>query len=87
MIVTIEPKPEVEERAMAEAGALGLPVERYLQSVIEICLVRAEGGPAAHNSTPAERGRVWTEWARSHSRDAPAVLNDDREFIYGNDGR
>lgn len=87
MTVTIELKPEVEERAKAEAGALGLPVERYLESVIENRLVRSEGGPGVHDSTPAERGRAWTEWALGHKADTPIVLRDDRESIYGDDAR
>lgn len=87
MTVTIELRPEVEERAKAEAGALGLPVERYLESVIEGRLVRAEGRAGVHDSTPAERGRAWTEWALGHSADTPAVLRDDRESIYGDDAR
>ncbi len=87
MAVTIELKPEVEERAKAEAGALGLSVEPYLESVIENRLVRAESEPGIHSSTSAERGRAWTEWALGHSVDTPVVLRDDRESIYGDDAR
>jgi hypothetical protein len=87
MTVTIELKPEVEERAKAEAEALGLPVEDYLESVIESRL--ADGGRTLppENATPAERGRAWQSWAAGHGSDTPVILRDDREAIYGDDGR
>lgn len=85
MTVTIELKPEVEQRAKAEAEALGLPVEDYLEAVIESQL--AGGKTTAENSTPAERGRAWVAWAASHSPVTPVVLRDDREAIYGDDAR
>jgi hypothetical protein len=87
MTVTIALKPEVEERAKAEAAALGLPVEDYLEFVIESRLVGTESNSEADNSTPAERGRAWAEWAASHSPSTPVILKDDRESIYGDDGR
>jgi hypothetical protein len=88
MTVTIELKPEVEERAKAEAAARGLPVEDYLEAVIESQLANGAGGQRiAENSTPAQRARAWEEWAAGHSPDTPVVLNDSREAIYGDDGR
>ena len=47
MTVTIELKPEVEERAKAEAAARGLPVEDYLEAVIESQLANGAGGQRA----------------------------------------
>jgi hypothetical protein len=85
MTVTIELKPEVEQRAKAEAEALGLPVEDYLEAVIESQLASSE--TTTGNSTPAERGRAWAAWAVSHSPDTPVVHRDDREAIYGDDAR
>jgi hypothetical protein len=85
MTVTIELKPELERRAKAEAEALGLPFEDYLEAVIESQL--AGGKPTAETSTPAERGRAWEAWAASHSPDTPVILRDDREVIYGDDAR
>jgi hypothetical protein len=38
MIVTLELKPEVERRVMAQAAAQGVPLEAYLASVIEAAL-------------------------------------------------
>jgi hypothetical protein len=87
MTVTIELKPEVEERAKAEAEALGLPVEDYLESVIESRLADGGGNLPPENSTPAGRGRAWEAWAASHSSNTPVILKDDREAIYGDDGR
>ena len=86
MTVTIELKPEVEERAKAEAEAIGLPVEDYLESVIESRLTGG-GKPFSENSTPAERSREWEAWAASHNSDLPVIIRDDREAIYGDDGR
>jgi hypothetical protein len=85
MTVTIELKPEVEQQAKAEAEARGLPVEDYLEAVIESQL--AGGKTTTENPTPAERGRAWEAWAASHSPDTPVVLRDDREAIYGDDAR
>lgn len=82
--MTIELKPELERRAKAEAEALGLPVENYLEAVIESQLA---GSETTENSTPAERGRAWEAWAASHSPDTPVILRDDREAIYGDDAR
>src|SRR5438067_1391406 len=62
MTVTIELKPELERRAKAEAEALGLPFEDYLEAVIESQL--AGGKPTTETSTPAERGRAWEQWAQ-----------------------
>jgi hypothetical protein len=87
MTVIIELKPEVEERAKAEAEALGLPVEDYLESVIESRLVGSREKPLSENAMPAERGRAWEDWAAGHSPDTPVILRDDRDVIYGDDGR
>ena len=86
MTLTIELKPEVEERAKAEAEAIGLPVEDYLESVIESRLTGGEKS-FSENSTPAERSRTWEAWAASHNPDLPIIIRDDREAIYGDDGR
>lgn len=43
MTVTIELKPEIEARVKSEAASLGLPVEDYLESVIESQLANGEG--------------------------------------------
>ena len=85
-MVTLELRPEVEERVKKEAEALGLPVEDYLQIVIESQL--PNGGPkASSGASPAEKGKAWEEWAAGHRHDTSVILNDSREAIYGDDGR
>jgi hypothetical protein len=88
MSVTIELKPEIEAQAKTEAAARGLPVEDYLEAVIESQLANGAGGQLdTENSTPAQRAHAWEEWAASHSPDTPVMLDDSRESIYMDDGR
>ena len=88
MSVTLELKPEIEAQVKSEAAARGLPVEDYLEAVIERQLANGAGEQrAGERSTPAQRARAWAEWAASHSPDTPVILNDSRESIYGDDGR
>lgn len=77
----------MEERIKSEAAALGLPVEDYIESVIESRLTNAGREVAPENSTPADRARAWEAWAASHSPDTPVILDDSREALYGDDGR
>lgn len=87
MTVTIELKPDIEARVKTEAEARGLPVEDYIESVIESQLANGGREPSSENSTPADRARAWEAWAVSHSLNTPVILNDSREAIYGDDGR
>jgi hypothetical protein len=87
MTVTIELKPEIEERIRSEAAALGVPVEDYIESVIESQLSDWGREVASENSTPADRARAWEVWAASHNPDTPVILDDSREALYGDDGR
>jgi hypothetical protein len=87
MTVTIELKPEIEARVKSEAEALGLPVEDYLESVIESQLANGGGEVTSKNSTPADRARAWEVWAASHNPNTPGILDDSREALYGDDGR
>jgi hypothetical protein len=87
MTVTIELKPEIEERIKSEAAALGLPVEDYIESVIESRLTNGGREVALENSTPADRARAWEMWAASHDPGTPVILDDSREALYGDDGR
>jgi hypothetical protein len=81
MTVTLELKPEVEERIVAEAKARGLSVADYIQQ-------KLEGKPTTQdpNSLPFEEWlRKWNEWLHSHDYIEAPPLSDEaisRESIY-----
>jgi hypothetical protein len=81
MTVTLELKPEVEERIIAEAKARGLSVEDYIQR-------KLEGKPTAPdpNTVPFEEwSQKWNEWLHSHDYIKAPPLSDEairRESIY-----
>ena len=81
MTVSLELKPEVEERIIAEAKALGLSVEDYIQ-------LRLEGKSTAPdpNTLPFEEWlEKWNEWLHSHEYIKAPPLSDEaisRDSIY-----
>jgi len=80
MTVTLELKPEVEERITAEAKARGLSVEDYVQRILE-------GATTSDpNSLPVEEWLAkWKEWLHSHDYIKAPSLSDQaisRESIY-----
>jgi len=80
MAVILELKPEVEERIAAEAKALGLSVEDYIQR-------KLEGSTTAEpNTLPFEEWmEKWNEWLHSHDYIKAPPLSDEainRESIY-----
>ena len=87
MTVTIELKPAVEARIKAEAEVLGIPIEDYLESVIENQIAGVNAQPLSGELTPEERAKAWEAWAASHNLDTPVIIDDSREAIYGDDGR
>jgi hypothetical protein len=83
MTVTLELRPEVEERIVAEAKARGLSVETYILTVLE---KEAANGAAsfALTATPEEWKTALLEWAHT-ARPAHPPLTDEaisRESIY-----
>lgn len=82
MSVILELKPEVEARANEQAAARGVPVEAFLEAVIEDTLNDREGEPL--NEATAEE---W-EAALDDFADSPAfskavsLVDDSRESIY-----
>ena len=82
MTVTLELKPEVEERIVAEAKARGLSVEDYIQQELESKL----GTPAPQEPLPYEEWlRMLDEWLHSHDYIKAPPLSDEaisRESIY-----
>ena len=82
MTVTLELKPEVEERIIAEAKARGLSVEDYIQQELE-AKVRT---PERPEQMPYEEWlRRFNEWVNSHDYIKAPPLSDEaisRETIY-----
>ncbi len=80
MTVTIDLKPEIETRLIAQAKARGLSVEDYLQQELERQISRAE----TTASTPEERVRDWQEFLKQHSIGGPPLPDYaiSRESIY-----
>ncbi len=81
MTVTLELKPEVEARVVEEAASRGVPVEDFLESVIEESL---DGGEGLKSYQTLEE---W-EAALDEFADSPAFgragsfVDDSRESIY-----
>jgi hypothetical protein len=83
MTVTLELKPEVEERIVAEAKASGLSIEMYILSVLEKETSNGEANLALTTS-PEEWKKAFLEWVRTE-RPAHPPLSDEgisRESIY-----
>jgi hypothetical protein len=81
MTVTLELKPEVEERISAEAKARGLSVEDYLQRKLE----GKSTGPDPGALPFEEWLEKWNEWLSSHDYIKAPPLSDEaisRESIY-----
>lgn len=80
MAITLQLKPEVEERALAQAKARGLPLEEYLTAVIEAQVQLVEPPPA----TLEEFAAALEEFA-ADSDDLPVLPPEalTREAIYG----
>jgi hypothetical protein len=81
MIVTLELKPEVEARVVEQAASRGVPVEDFLESVIEDSLNGGEGQIAYR--TPEEWEDALDEFADSPAFGrAVSLVDDSRESIY-----
>ncbi len=62
MTVTLELRPEVEERIIAEAKAQGMSVEDYIQQQLEDKAIT----PKPQELTTEEWLRLWNQWLSSH---------------------
>ena len=83
MTVTLDLKPEVEERIVAEAKARGVSVENYILDVLEKEATNGEANFAL-TSTPEEWKKAFLEWVRTERPRRP-LLSDEaisRESIY-----
>lgn len=84
MTVTLELKPEVEARAVEQAAAHGVPVEEFLESVIEESLSNGEEKPFYETATAEEWETALDEFANSpaFAKAAGRFVDDSRESIY-----
>jgi hypothetical protein len=81
--VTLELKPEVEACAIEHAASRGVPVEAFLEAVIEDTLNAREGKPLDEMATAEECEATLDEFADSptFSKAAP-LIDDSRAEIY-----
>lgn len=81
MTVTLELKPEVEERIIAAAEASGLSVEEYIQRKLE-----GKSTAPDPNKIPFEEWlQRFNDWVHSHDHIKAPPLSDEaisRESIY-----
>jgi hypothetical protein len=83
MTVTLDLKPEVEEKIAAEARARGMSVEDYILRVLEKETTNGEASFAL-TATPEEWKKAFLEWVNI-DRPAHPPLSDEaisRESIY-----
>ncbi len=83
MTVTLELKPEVEARAMEQAAAHGVPVEAFLESVIESNLSDEAKKPFYETATAEEWEAALDDFANSPAfSKAPWFVDDSRAEFY-----
>lgn len=83
MTVTLDLKPEVEERIVAEAKARGLSVETYILNVLEKEATNGEASFALRG-TPEQWKTAFLEWAHAERPPHPPLSDEamSRESIY-----
>jgi len=83
MTVTLDLKPEVEERIVAEAKARGLSVETYILNVLEKEATNGEVSFASA-ATPEEWKTKFLEWVNAERPPHPSLSDEaiSRESIY-----
>jgi len=84
MTVTLELKPEIEARLREKAAERGLPVERFLESVIELDVSRGGERPFHETATIEEWEKALTEWVNMERPRHPTLSDEaiSRESIY-----
>ncbi len=75
-------KPDTAETNPAEAQARGLSVDEYLRSLLPKTNGDDGEKPLYETTTPAELAQAYVDWAQSHDKNRPVILNDSREIIY-----
>ena len=86
MTVNLKINPGIEERLAARARAVGLPLERFNEDVLEreAAVSGTNGSPSL---TGAEKAKAFRTWANSFPADLPVLSVEDlsRENIYRRD--
>lgn len=84
MTVTLELKPEIEERLRARAAERGLPVEKFLEAVIELDVSRSGERPFHETATTEEWEKAFTDWVNADRPHHPPLSDEaiSRESIY-----
>ncbi|MBM4045059.1 MAG: hypothetical protein FJ279_08095 [Planctomycetes bacterium] len=80
MTITLELKPEIEARLVAQARAEGVPLDAYLQKVIEQATT-----PEAHRRLALEEFEAALDALAEGSESLPVLPPEayERESIYG----
>lgn len=83
MTVTLELRPEVEEKIVAEAKARGLSVETYILNVLEKEATNDEASFALR-ATPQEWKTAFLEWVNMERAEHPPLSDEgiSRDSIY-----
>ena len=83
MTVTLEFKPEIEARLREKAAAKGLPVEKFLEAVIELDMSRGGEKPFHETATPEEWEAALDAFIHSPAfQNVSWTVDDSRESIY-----
>lgn len=82
-VILLELRPEIEERVMKRAAAQGVPVEEFLESVIEDSVSNGEE-PFYEVATSEEWESALEEFANSPAfvKVSGRIVDDSRESIY-----
>ena len=86
MTVNLNIPPGLEARLVARAQAFGLPLETFIESVLER-EATPSGTTGSTSMTGAEKAKAFRTWAGSFPADLPVLSLEDvsRESIYRRD--
>ena len=84
--MTIDIRPELEAKLAAHARAVGIPVQRFVEDVLER-ETRSAAADAPHQLTGNEKAKAFRSWASSFPADLPVLTLQDvgRENLYRRD--
>lgn len=84
MTVTLDLKPEIEARLREKAAERGLPVERFLEAVIELDVSRGGEKPFHETASVEEWEKALTEWINIKRPRHPPLSDEaiSRESTY-----
>lgn len=84
MTVVLELKPEIEARAVEQAATRGMPVQEFLESVIENNLGNGEEKPFYETATAEEWEAALDDFGDSSAFGrATSFIDDSRAEFYG----